>query len=87
MKLVTGHLKLGRDKLIKIFIKLVLGVKFDQKISKMRIGKSRRFVKIWVTFLPILSENWLIGIYRKTGPTKSTVLGPGPPPWEKYEIY
>jgi hypothetical protein len=30
---------------------------------------------------------WLIGIYRKTGPTKSTVLGPGPPPWENDEIY
>jgi hypothetical protein len=26
-------------------------------------------------------------IYRKTGPTKSTVLGPGPPPWEINEIY
>jgi hypothetical protein len=28
-----------------------------------------------------------IGIYRKTGPTKSTVLGPGPPPGENYKIY
>jgi hypothetical protein len=28
-----------------------------------------------------------IGIYRKTGPTKSTVLGPGPPPWDFYKIY
>jgi hypothetical protein len=29
----------------------------------------------------------LIGIYRKTGPTKSTVLGPGPPPGEIHKIY
>jgi hypothetical protein len=28
-----------------------------------------------------------IGIYRKTGPTKSTVLGPRPPPWRKHKIY
>jgi hypothetical protein len=28
-----------------------------------------------------------IRIYRKTAPTKSTVLGPGPPPWENDEIY
>jgi hypothetical protein len=28
-----------------------------------------------------------IGIYRKTGPTKSTVLGPGPPPGKFYKIY
>jgi hypothetical protein len=28
-----------------------------------------------------------IGIYRKTGPTKSTVLGPGPPPWDFYKFY
>jgi hypothetical protein len=34
-----------------------------------------------------LSEKCPIGIYRKTGPTKSTVLGPGPPPWENDEIY
>jgi hypothetical protein len=44
-------------------------------------------VKISVTFLSILSENGSIGIYRKTGPTKSTVLGPGPPPWKINEIY
>jgi hypothetical protein len=25
-------------------------------------------------------KKWVIGIYGKTGPTKSTVLGPGPPP-------
>jgi hypothetical protein len=28
-----------------------------------------------------------IGIYRKTGPTKSTVLGADPPPPEKVKIY
>jgi hypothetical protein len=25
-------------------------------------------------------KKWVIAIYRKSGPTKSTVLGPGPPP-------
>jgi hypothetical protein len=34
-----------------------------------------------------LTQNESIGIYRKTGPTKSTVLGPGPPPWREVEIY
>jgi hypothetical protein len=28
-----------------------------------------------------------IGIFRKTGPTKSTVLGPDPPPGREVEIY
>jgi hypothetical protein len=28
-----------------------------------------------------------IAIYRKTGPTKSTVLGPGPPPGDFNENY
>jgi hypothetical protein len=42
---------------------------------------------------PILTktiEKWLIAIYGKTAPTKSTVLGPGPPPGnfiEFIEIY
>jgi hypothetical protein len=73
----------GRDKL-KISI---LGVKNDQKCRKSRHEKNRRFVIFWVTFLSILSENCPIRIYRKTGPTKSTVLGPRPPPWEKYKFY
>jgi hypothetical protein len=34
-----------------------------------------------------LSQKWGYRIYRKTGPTKSTVLGPGPPPWENDENY
>jgi sugar/nucleoside kinase (ribokinase family) len=38
-------------------------------------------------FCENLSEKWSIEIYRKTGPTKSTVLGPRPPPWENDENY
>jgi hypothetical protein len=56
-------------------------------MSKMAIEKNRRFVIFRVTFLPILSENAPIRIYRKTGPTKSTVLGPRPPPWRKHKFY
>jgi quinol-cytochrome oxidoreductase complex cytochrome b subunit len=44
-----------------------------------------------VIFRPPFWHFWTdfdaIGIYRKTGPTKSTVLGPGPPPWKFYKIY
>jgi hypothetical protein len=64
-----------------------MGVTFDQKCRKMGHKKNRRFVIFRVTFLPILSENAPIRIYRKTGPTKSTVLGPRPPPWRKHENY
>jgi hypothetical protein len=64
-----------------------MGVEFDQKSRKSGHKKNRRFVKIWVTFLSFLSENCPIGIYRTTAPTKSTVLGPGPPPWENVKIY
>jgi hypothetical protein len=53
----------------------------------MRNEKSGRFVIFLVGFLTFWTENDAIGIYRKTGPTKSTVLGPGPPPWRKHEIY
>jgi hypothetical protein len=56
-------------------------------MSKSRIEKNRRFVKIWVTFYRFWPLLELIGIYRKTGPTKSTVLGPGPPPGNFYKIY
>jgi hypothetical protein len=38
-------------------------------------------------FLSILIILDAIGIYRKTGPTKSTVLGPRPPPWDFHKIY
>jgi hypothetical protein len=33
------------------------------------------------------AENGFIEIYGKTAPTKSTVLGPGPPPGRKHKIY
>jgi hypothetical protein len=56
-------------------------------MSKNRFEKSWRFVIFSVAFWRILIQKWLIGIYRKTGPTKSTVLGPRPPPWEKVKIY
>jgi hypothetical protein len=64
-----------------------MGVKFRQKMSKMAFEKNRRFEIFRGRFWPILSKTGPIGIYRKTGPTKSTVLGPGPPPWEIYKIY
>jgi hypothetical protein len=49
--------------------------------------KNRRFVIFWTEFWRFCVENCPIRIYRKTGPTKSTVLGPRPPPWEFIEIY
>jgi hypothetical protein len=68
-----------------------LGVKFDQKNAKMAIEKSRRFGVFFVRFFTFWSENESIRIYRKTGPTKSTVLGPRPPPpgekWIFNEFY
>jgi hypothetical protein len=75
--------KLGRDKIKKSF----MGVKIDQKCRKMTIEKSGRFVIFLPRFLTFGTENDCYRIYRKTGPTKSTVLGPGPPPWENDEIY
>jgi hypothetical protein len=56
-------------------------------MSKMALRKSRRFVIFLVTFFHFWTDFGAIGIYRKTGPTKSTVLGPGPPPWEIHKIY
>jgi hypothetical protein len=56
-------------------------------MSKMAHEKSRRFAFFWGRFLSILTEKWSIRIYRKTGPTKSTVLGARPPPWRKYKFY
>jgi hypothetical protein len=64
-----------------------MGVKNGQIFIKIGIEKSGRFVIFLVGFLTFWTENDAIGIYRKTGPTKSTVLGPGPPPWEKVKIY
>jgi hypothetical protein len=75
--------KLGRDKLKYHF----MGVKIDRFSSKMAHKKNRRFVIFSVDFCPFCVEKWLIRIYRKTGPTKSTVLGPGPPPWRKHDFY
>jgi hypothetical protein len=66
---------------------LVLGVKIDEKCRKWRHGKSRRFVIFLVPFFTFWSGFGAIGIYRKTAPTKSTVLGPGPPPWRKHKFY
>jgi hypothetical protein len=57
-----------------------MGVKIDQKLSKMAFEKNRRFVIFLVRFWRNLSLFGPIRIYRKTGPTKSTVLGPRPPP-------
>jgi hypothetical protein len=61
-----------------------MGVKFRRKMSKMGYKKSRRFVIFSVGFYRFWTKKWAIGIYRKTGPTKSTVLGPGPPPPGKF---
>jgi hypothetical protein len=64
-----------------------MGVKIDEKMTKTDIEKSRRFG----VFLDRFLSFWIVlgryRIYRKTGPTKSTVLGPGPPPWEFIENY
>jgi hypothetical protein len=75
--------KLGRDKIKN----QLMGVQNDEILAKMAIEKSRRFAFFLVRFWLYSVEKWSIGIYRKTGPTKSTVLGPGPPPWRKHEIY
>jgi hypothetical protein len=64
-----------------------MGVILGQILSKNAIEKNRRFVIFRTTFLRFLSILGSIRIYRKTGPTKSTVLGPGPPPGEKYKFY
>jgi hypothetical protein len=77
-------MKLGSDKLLKIHF---MGVKNDQILEKSRHEKSRRFGVFLDRFFSFWTEKWSIGIYRKTAPTKSTVLGPGPPPWEKHKFY
>jgi hypothetical protein len=64
-----------------------MGVVFDQNCHFLAIEKNRRFVIFRTTFLSFLTQNESIGIYRKTGPTKSTVLGPDPPPGREVEIY
>jgi hypothetical protein len=91
---------MGRDKLkshLYIFInqfyvnfniyKSILGVKFCHFLSILALEKNRRFVIFWVPFWRFWSLLVPIGIYRKTGPTKSTVLGPGPPPWDFHKFY
>jgi hypothetical protein len=62
-------------------------IKFRPKMSKNSIEKNRRFVIFWTRFLSFLSILGPIRIYRKTGPTKSTVLGPRPPPWGNSKFY
>jgi hypothetical protein len=57
-----------------------MGVNFHQKCRNSGFEKSGRFVIFWTRFLSFLSILAPIEIYRKTGPTKSTVLGPRPPP-------
>jgi hypothetical protein len=64
-----------------------MGVNFHQKCQKMGHKKNRRFVIFQGHFLPILINFGPIRIYRKTAPTKSTVLGARPPPWENYKFY
>jgi hypothetical protein len=64
-----------------------MGVKSDQISSKMAIEKNRRLVIFLTTFLTFLSKIGPIRIYRKTGPTKSYVLGPRLPPWQIDLIY
>jgi hypothetical protein len=59
---------------------------FDQKCRLWRNEKNRRFVIFRTTFLRFLSILVPIRIYRKTGPTKSTVLGPRPPPGENIKF-
>jgi hypothetical protein len=68
------------------FIKSILGVENDQKCHFWRHEKNRRFVIFRTTFLRFLSILGSIGIYRKTAPTKSTVLGPDPPPGKFYKF-
>jgi hypothetical protein len=53
---------------------------------KFGIEKNRRFVIFRVTFWRLLSILGSIRIYRKTAPTKSTVLGPDPPPENFYKF-
>jgi hypothetical protein len=65
---------------------MIFGSKFDHFLSFLPIEKNRRFVIFWTPFLTFLSLLGSIGIYRKTGPTKSTVLGPDPPPGTFYKF-
>jgi hypothetical protein len=77
---------MSSDKLKYVYNRF-MGVENGQKMSKTGLKKSGRFVIFLGQIWSILSEKWAIRIYRKTGPTKSTVLGPRPPPWENVEIY
>jgi hypothetical protein len=66
---------------------MVFGSNFIDFLSFLGFEKSGRFVIFSVDFWLYGTGFGAIAIYRKTGPTKSTVLGPGPPPWEFIEIY
>jgi hypothetical protein len=72
----THRYKSGSNNLKMSF----MGVKFRQFLSKTGHKKNRRFVIFRAPFLSILTILGPIRIYRKTAPTKSTVLGPRPPP-------
>jgi hypothetical protein len=64
-----------------------IGVIFGEILSILGLKKNRRFVIFRVTFYRFWPLLGAIRIYRKTAPTKSTVLGPGPPPWDFYKFY
>jgi hypothetical protein len=59
----------------------------DHFLTDFALEKNRRFVIFRVPFYRFWPLLVPIRIYRKTAPTKSTVLGPGPPPWDFYKIY
>jgi hypothetical protein len=57
---------------------------FLVKFGEWKKPTVRDFSGPILTILTIFDS---IGIYRKTAPTKSTVLGPRPPPWRNYKFY
>jgi hypothetical protein len=61
--------------------------KIDKNDEKVADEKSRRFVIFLTEIYRKMSKKESIGIYGKTGPTKSTVLGARPPPGEIHKIY
>jgi hypothetical protein len=64
--------------------------KNDQNCQKTKFLGRRKKSTVRDFLTPNLEksvENRFIGIYGKTAPTKSTVLGPGPPPGRKHKIY
>jgi hypothetical protein len=71
--------QLGRE-----LLKIIKKRNFKQKVGRWEKSTVRDFLtpKTWK-----MIKKWVIAIYRKSGPTKSTVLGPGPPPGEIHKIY